>query len=254
MIVCFDVDGVLVEVSQSYYQALAQTVSLFLQAPVETQRLLDLKIKLNLNNDWDATVAGIFFYRSGLSFNDFVKLMHSGPQDFRKFYAEATRRNITLPDYQIIIEKFEALYRQLRGLETLNFSPSTLREIKSLAKKLAVITGRTKEDLDYTFQKHSLYQFFDLIITEDDLPGIEQRKPSPYPLQLLFQSCSYSWPACYIGDNLTDWQMVKNYEQAENKKVLFVLYKTPLNSGVAADYVVGNQTELLRLLKEINKP
>ncbi len=253
MIVAFDVDGVLIEVSQSYYRALPETVSYFIKSQVEPKLLLNLKIKLNLNNDWDATLAGILFYRSGLQEDDFISQLSSGLPDFRKFYKWAEDKNIALPDYQLLVKKFEARYQKLRTRETLKVSPDTLREIKSMARAMAVITGRTREDLDYTFGKYSLYKFFDLIITEDDLPSIEKRKPSAYPLQLLIRSCGYSSPACYVGDTLTDWQMVQNFNQEEEKKVLFILYKNDLNSQVGADYYVQNEKELLETLKKIGQ-
>jgi len=251
MIIAFDVDGVLVDVRKSYYQALARTVSYYHRAPVEEELLLNLKARLNLNNDWDATLAGILYLNSGLPFNDFVKVMSPGAPDFRKFYEKAKELKIDLPDYSQLIEKFETLYRELRHLETLNIAPAVLQEIKSLARVMAVITGRTKEDLNYTFTKFSLYNFFEAIITEDDLVSIEQRKPSPYPLRLLFQKCGYSPPACYVGDTLADWQMVRSYNQSEGKDVIFILYKNPLNSGIRADFEVENQAELLALLKKI---
>lgn len=253
MLVAFDVDGVLVEVSQSYYRALPETVSYFLKSPVDSGLLLDLKIKLNLNNDWDATLAGLLFYRSGLKLDEFISQMSVGPPDFRKFYEWAKDKNITLPDYRLLVKKFEAKYRKFRARETLKISPDTLKEIKSMAKMMAVITGRTREDLAYTFRKYSLYKYFDLIITEDDLPYIERRKPSPYPLQLLIQSCGYTSPACYVGDTLTDWQMVQNFNREEEKKVLFILYRNDLNGRVKADYCVKNEKQLLEILNKISQ-
>ncbi|MGQ9801724.1 MAG: HAD family hydrolase [Candidatus Saccharicenans sp.] len=253
MIICFDVDGVLVEVGSSYYRALSETVSYFLRQPVDSRLLLHLKFRLNLNNDWDATLAGILFYRSGMEPEEFVRQLAPGPPDFRKFYARAAEEKIELPDYNRLIEKFEALYRKYRPLETLNISPATLAEIKSLAGFLAVITGRTREDLDYTFNKFSLYKFFEVIIAEDDLPSVETRKPSSYPLKLLFEKSGYSAPACYIGDTLADSQMLENFNREDGRKVFFILYKNDLNSGVKADFYVENEKELLQLVKNFTQ-
>lgn len=250
MVICFDVDGVLVDVGSSYYRALSETVCYFLGKPVDSRLLLRLKFKLNLNNDWDATLAGILFYRSGLEMEEFVRQLASGPPDFRKFYARAAEKNIVLPEYKQLIEKFEELYRHYRPLETLNISPATLAEIKSLAGIMAVITGRTREDLDYTFSKFSLYRFFEVIIAEDDLPSVETRKPSSYSLKLLFEKSCYSSPACYIGDTLADSQMVENFNREEERKVFFVLFMNALNNGVRADFYVKNEQELLQVVKK----
>lgn len=252
MIICFDVDGVLVDVGQSYYRALAETVSYFLGSGVDSDLLLRLKFSLNLNNDWDATLAGILFYRSRLDFEDFVREMTAGPPDFRKFYERARKAGQELPDYSVLIEKFEDFYRQSRHLEKLNISPETLAEIKSLAGTLAVITGRTREDLEYTFSKHSLYHFFEVVITEDDLPSVEARKPSSYPLRLLFQKCRYSSPACYFGDTLADSQMVENFNREDERKVLFILYRNALNGGVEANFYVRDEKDFLQVVKNFS--
>ena len=74
MLVAFDVDGVLVEVSESYHRALPETISFFLKAEIDPHLPLELKVRLNLNNDWDATLAGLFYYRSGLELKDFISL------------------------------------------------------------------------------------------------------------------------------------------------------------------------------------
>ncbi len=249
MLVCFDVDGVLVEVSRSYYRALAETVSYFLNSDVDSELLLRLKFRLNLNNDWDAALAGLLFYRSGLEFDDFVNRLSPGPPDFRKFYAGGAAAGIELPDYGLLVDKFEAFYRQFRSLEELNLSPETLAEIRSLADTMAVITGRTREDLDYTFRTFSLYKYFDLIIAEDDLPSVETRKPSPYPLQLLFEKVDYSSPAFYLGDTLADGLMVENFNRQDERRVFFVLYRHAHNRGLRADFYVSREQDLLPLLR-----
>lgn len=256
MLIAFDVDGVLVDVSQSYHLALVDTVSRFLSSrnyKVESEILLWLKSILNLNNDWDATLAGILFYLSGRSLEDFVGQLLEGPTDFRKFYRWAEKQGIELPAYDLLVEIFEDFYRQRRSREKLNIAPSTLSEIKSMARVMAVITGRTREDLDFTFRKYSLYQFFDYIFTEDDLPSVECRKPSPYALQQLFKKSGPCFPACYIGDTLSDSQMVSSFNRQENQRVQFILFMNSLNAGVQADFYVRDEDGLKHVLKKLKE-
>jgi HAD superfamily phosphatase len=256
MLVCFDVDGVLVDVSQSYHQALVDTVSSLLpnlSSRIEREALLRLKCLLNLNNDWDAALAGILFYLSGRPFEDFVRALSEGPPDFRKFYRWAERERIELPPYAFLVEIFEDFYRRRRSREKLNISLSGLAEIRSMARVLAVITGRTKEDLDYTFEKYSLYQFFDFILTEDDLPSVECRKPSPYALQQLFLKSGPCFPACYVGDTLSDSQMVSNFNRQENQRVHFILFRNALNAEVQADFYVSDENGLRQILKNLKE-
>lgn len=253
MLVCFDVDGVLVEVRESYHQALAETVSFFLQTPVERELLLQIKANLYLNNDWDATLAGLLFYKTGLSLEEFVKLASSGTPDYRKIYQLAEEKRIKLPDYEEVVEKFEAIYRKLRFREKLKIPVEILKQIRQLARIMAVITGRTKEDLDYTFDKYSLYEYFDYLLTEDDCPSVDCRKPSAYSLKKLFEATGYIFPACYVGDTQVDWQMVSNYCQEEKRKVLFILFLNEHNQGVPADLRINSAKDLLEGLKEIKR-
>jgi|GEM_PF-527386 len=256
MLVCFDVDGVLVDVSESYHQALVETVSSLLpslRSRIEQEVLLRLKCLLNLNNDWDAALAGILFYLSGRSVGDFVRALSDGPPDFRKFYRWAEQQGIELPPYAFLVEVFEDFYRRRQSREKLNISLSGLAEIRSMAGVLAVITGRTKEDLDYTFEKYSLYQFFDFILTEDDLPSVECRKPSPYALQQLFLRSGPCFPACYIGDTLSDSQMVSNFNRQEKQRVHFILFRNDLNADVQADFYVRDENGLREILKSLKE-
>ena len=53
----FDIDGVLIDVGKSYRVAIQQTASYFLKRPVSMQEVSDVKKKVGMNNDWDATYA-----------------------------------------------------------------------------------------------------------------------------------------------------------------------------------------------------
>lgn len=251
MIVAFDVDGVLVEVRESYHRALAETVAFYLKSPADSGLLLKLKVSLNLNNDWDATLAGILFYRTGFTFEEFSALTSSEPPDFRKLYRLAEKTQVELPAYEEVTGYFENRYRMHRSRETLKLPVKIIKEIRKMVRVMAVITGRIEDDLDYTFKKYSLYQYFDFIVTEGDLPSIDCRKPSPYSLRQLFQKFAYSFPSCYVGDTLIDRQMVYNFCREEGKRIVFILYRHELNREVEADFYVNNPQELLKVLREI---
>ncbi|HEK85182.1 MAG: HAD family hydrolase [Candidatus Saccharicenans sp.] len=248
MLVAFDVDGVLVEVSESYHQALPETISLFLKSEVDSGLVLALKHRLALNNDWDATLAGILYYRSRKQVEDFILMAQSGPPDYRKIYRLAAEMKIELPDYKQVISEFESIYRKHREKEKLHLPVEFLEKVRERARVMAVITGRTREDLDHTFKRYSLDKYFDYVITEDDLPGVEFRKPSSYPLKRLLKSSGYFGPACYVGDTLIDRQMVENYCREENKPMAFVLYRHQYNAQVEAELAAGNPAELLEVI------
>lgn len=251
MIVSFDVDGVLVEVSQTYHRALAETVGKLIDRPVSEKEILNLKAALKLNNDWDATVAGLVFYQSGFALNDFISLALPGPPDYRKFYQLARGLNVNLPDYSEVKLIFENIYHCYQPGENLRINADLLAEIRKIARIMAVITGRTGEDLNLTFKQHGLHRYFDYFITEDDLPSVDGRKPAAYPLRRLLNFTGYSPPVCHVGDTEADRLMVKNYEREENKNVIFILFEHQFNQQVEADFRVNKAEELLSVLKQI---
>ncbi|MCI4446107.1 MAG: HAD hydrolase-like protein [Candidatus Aminicenantes bacterium] len=248
MLVAFDVDGVLVEVSESYHRALPETISFFLKAEIDPHLPLELKVRLNLNNDWDATLAGLFYYRSGLELKDFISLALPGPPDFRKFYRLAKEMDIDLPEYNLVIKEFERIYRKHRVKEKLRLPPGVLETIRGLSEGMAVITGRTRNDLDHTFKKFALYKYFDYIVTENDLPGVEFRKPSAYPLKYLLKNIRPSFPVCYVGDTLADKQMVENYCQEERQPIIFILFRHQYNVQIESELSVESADELMEVI------
>jgi len=251
VIVSFDVDGVLVEVSQTYHRALADTVSDFLNQRVGQKEILNLKAGLKLNNDWDATVAGLVFYQSGLSLDDFISLALPGPPDYRKFYRLGSELNIDLPGYSEIKTIFENIYHRYQSREGLRISPEILAEVRKMARVMAVITGRIREDLDLTFRRQGLNRYFDYFITEDDLPSVDCRKPAAYPLRWLLSQAGFEPPVCHVGDTEADRLMVENYEQEENRSVIFILFEHQFNQQVAADFRLSKAEDLLSVLARL---
>jgi len=251
VIVSFDVDGVLVEVSQTYHRALAETVDKFLDQSVSQKEILNLKAALKLNNDWDATVASLAYYQSRLALDEFLELALPGPPDYRKFYHLARQLEIKLPEYQEVKAVFENIYHRYQTQEELRVGHQILAEIRKMAGIMAVITGRTREDLDLTFERHKLHRYFDYFITEDDLPAVDARKPAPYPLRYLLAQTGFQSPVCHIGDTEADRSMVENFEKEENKKVVFILFEHQFNQQVLADFRVSQAEELLTVLGKI---
>ncbi|MGB9836921.1 MAG: HAD hydrolase-like protein [Candidatus Saccharicenans sp.] len=253
LIAAFDVDGVLIDVRESYLRALAETTEHFLGKPVTVEEAVRIKTELGINNDWDATLACLLFRRSGLSPEKFRSLFTSGPADFHQVYRLADRLKISLPEYRTVVEEFESRYRNHRHRERLRIPRGWLARIKSEADFMAVITGRTKEDLDFSFNRFSLHDFFEVILTEDDLPSPSDRKPSPYLLKKLLDGAGFYHRACYIGDTLSDRLMVENYNRQENKRVYFILFRHELNRQVEADFTALTPEDILQHLKRLRE-
>ncbi len=248
MIVIFDVDGVLIDVSKSYHYSILDTVKHFSQKEVKKEELLDIKFSFNINNDWDASLAGILYVKSGLSLEEFKKEFSPYSQSLEDIYRFSKEKNINLPEYQELVDFFEKVYSEHRKKEEMIFPHDVLERVSKKADVLGVITGRPFEDLDYSFKIFDLYKYFDYIITENDIPEPNLRKPSSYPLKLFFEKIAYQEPVFYIGDTLADLKMVQNFNKEEKKNVQFILKQTPHNKDIKTDNVIKEPDEICEIL------
>lgn len=248
MITIFDVDGVLIDVSKSYHYAIKDTVEYFSKETAKLEDLLDIKLSFGINNDWDASLAGIIYMLSKKSLSNFKDSFEPFSKSLEEFYKFGKLNNIKLPSYNEIVEFFEDRYHKHRDKEELIIPHSILSKIREKSSVMGVITGRPFQDLDYTFKLFDLYKYFDTIITEDDIPSPNLRKPSSYPLKYFFSKHRYKNPSYYIGDTIADYMMVYNFVREESKFVEFILLKNKHNYNVPAKIKIEKPEELLEVL------
>ncbi|MFH1258652.1 MAG: HAD hydrolase-like protein [Elusimicrobiota bacterium] len=205
----FDMDGVIVDVSSSYRWSIRQTCYLYFEGVLGRKltgnffwdkKIGFLKKQGNFNNDWD------------LSFSLLTDLIKRG-------------KGKEQPDYRLMKEMFQEIYlgehfekfyhRKRRywfkpGLynnERL-FIPKNIFSKLALRGELGVVTGRPLGDAKLALEKFGLKNFFKMLVTEDDLPGIKQRKPSPYPLLKAIRALkAQKKEIFYFGDNIDDMKM-----------------------------------------------
>ncbi|HHG74933.1 MAG TPA: histidinol-phosphatase [Persephonella sp.] len=247
MIIIFDVDGVLIDVTKSYHYSIYDTVKYF-SSEKPREELLDIKFSFNINNDWDASIAGILYAETGLSLQEFKKVFSPYSQSLEDMYRYGEHHGIKLPLYKQLVEVFEEFYHKHREKEEMIFTHDVLERMRKKSDILGVITGRPFDDLDYTFKKFDLYRYFDYIITEDDIPKPDLRKPSSYPLELFFEKVDFDNPVFYIGDTKADQKMVENFNKKENKNVRFILYQNEHNRDLNADYKIKAPDEICEVL------
>lgn len=173
--VFFDMDGVLVDISNSYMKAIEQTVKYFTGIQIKKDRIISYKHRGGFNDDWDLTEA-----------------------------------IIKEEGYQVkkdkIIEKFQNLYRgdNFDGLvlnEKWLLKTNTIKWIKN-RYKTGIITGRTKKNALFSLKKNKVYQYFDVHITMDDTPGAK-KKPSPFGIKKAMKQLKVK-TAIYAGDSVDD--------------------------------------------------
>jgi len=164
----FDMDGVIVDVSRSYREAIRQTASYFLKRNVLMSEVYEIKNKVGMNNDWDAT------------------------------YALINKQEM---NYEIVKNYFQKIYLDsLINNEKLLISKQSLQLLKNKYKKLGIATGRPKEEAQFVIKKNSLDEIFDCVITLED---VTNSKPSPDSIQVVIKKLNLK-QTVYIGDGRSD--------------------------------------------------
>ena len=214
--VIFDVDGVIVDVRESYHYAIKHTAERFLGIEVSVEEVRHIKFSKGINNDYLATREVI-----------------------RHFGKDA--------NIEEIIEVFNEIYKKLRDKEKLILSKEFFLELKSKGYPLGILTGRPREDLEYTFNKFSLFDCFDFIVDDDTIPMEELRKPHPFALHFCIEGMSLD--ACvYVGDSRADWEMVEGYKKMYEKPVRYIHFGE--NISIEGIKTVKTPQELSLALQE----
>lgn len=164
----FDMDGIIVDVSRSYREAIRQTAGYFLGRNVLKAEVEEIKSKIGMNNDWDASYALI--NKPGINYE-------------------------TIKDY------FQKIYLEdLINNEKLMIPKQKLKLLKNKYKKLGIATGRPKKEAEYVIKKNKLEKIFDCIVALED---VVNSKPSPDSLLAVIKKLDLK-QTVYIGDSPSD--------------------------------------------------
>jgi len=206
--IIFDIDGVVIDVSESYRKAIQQTVEKFSGKKISEKEVSAIKKIKGFNNDWDAEYALVYLIEKNVPAEKFTAKIKPLTEKDRK-----SRK------YNELIEIFQAkylgekLYRETyrkepvmkeEGLikkEKLMIPKKTFRKLKK-DFKLGIATGRPRKEAEYALTINSLQEFFDfkkIVCMEDTKKG----KPNPQPLLLAAKKLN-SKKAVYVGDSIND--------------------------------------------------
>lgn len=164
----FDMDGILVDVSRSYREAIRQTAEYFLKRSVLMSEVDLIKNMIEMNNDWDASYA----------------LINKQEISFKK-----------------VKNYFQKIY--LGGLidkEKLLISKQKLLLLKKKYKKLGIATGRPKKEAKYVIKNNKLEKIFDCVIALED---VANSKPFPDSILTVIKKLNLK-QTVYIGDSPSD--------------------------------------------------
>jgi HAD superfamily phosphatase len=172
-VIVFDMDGVLVEVSESYREAIRETVRHYTGELVSHDLIQDFKNAGGWNNDW--------------------LLSHRLISDRGKHV-----------DYAEVVEYFNRVFLGENGDGLIRrekwMSGSDFFERLARRAALAIFTGRAKYEADATLQRYAKSVSFEPIITDE---SVARPKPAPDGLELikLHYPKKRLW---YLGDTVDD--------------------------------------------------
>lgn len=172
-VIVFDMDGVLVEVVDSYRESIRETVRHFTGELVSHDLIQDFKNAGGWNNDW--------------------ALSHRLISDRGKKV-----------DYGDVVEYFNQVFLGANGdglIQRERWTP-VAGFLERLAKRasLAIFTGRAKYEADVTLQRHASAIYFDPVVTDE---SVANPKPAPDGLHLI-QSRYPDKTIWYLGDTVDD--------------------------------------------------
>jgi HAD superfamily hydrolase (TIGR01548 family) len=172
-LIVFDMDGVLTEVSESYRQAIVETVDSFTGQRITRDLIQQYKNQGGWNNDW------------ALSKQIAADLGHDIP-------------------YETVVERFNQIFLGENGdglitRETWFPRPGLLERLASKCG-LAIFTGRLRYEADISLRRFANSVNFNPIICADD---VVHGKPSPEGLHTI-QSRHPGVKLIYVGDTVDD--------------------------------------------------
>jgi HAD superfamily phosphatase len=172
-ILIFDVDGVLVDVRETYWRSGLQTVQHLTGRKPTWAEFYEWKRKPGNNDDWTmvsrwATALGV------------PTTYEEAREAFSSFYwgRDGQPGNVAKEKLLVTPKLIERWARQ---------------------RELNLFTGRTKQEFAYTFERWPAARSFRTVITMDDA----KKKPDPQGLRLILAGRDPK-TALYLGDNIDD--------------------------------------------------
>ena len=192
-VIVFDMDGVLVEVGESYREAIRETVKHFTGEMVSHDLIQDFKNAGGWNNDWLLSHRLIADLGKTVAYGDVVS-------EFNHIFLGENNDGLILKEQ----------WMPRVGL------------LEKLGEKatLAIFTGRAKFEADATLNRYAAHIRFEPIVTDDSVPN---PKPAPDGLNLI-QKQYPGKQIWYLGDTVDDAR------SAQTAQVPFIGVSMPSNS------------------------
>lgn len=222
MWIVFDVDGVLIDTSESYDMATKLTVEYFLshlgiKKEVSLEIIRDMRKKGVFSDDFELSEALILMYLSGedLPKGEGVEYLRQklGIVLDRKDIERVFNTFYLGEIYPNSIFKFEGLWRKEKRIVDIEL----LKKAKE-TYKLGIVTGR--DSLEMKLAEEIIRFKFDKVVTRDMF-----EKPDPRALYEVTQGEE----AIYIGDSKVDEELVERYRRTFKGNVTYLMVGRDVN-------------------------
>ena len=174
-LIVFDMDGVLIDASNSYRIAIQMTFKHFSGKEVSLEKIQEYKNLGGYNNDWILTEKLLQDEKVKVKYEDIV-------QKFNEFYFGKDGDGLISNEKWLV----------------------TRDELEKLSKKydLAIFTGRQRKEALFALRNMGVEELFEPIITMDDVAEDEQ-KPHPRGLEII-KKIVVPKQCWYLGDTRDD--------------------------------------------------
>lgn len=167
----FDMDGVLVDVSDSYMTAIVSTVKRLSGEEVSFSDIERVRVRGGFNNDWDLSEELLRELGYTVEKSEIISV-------FQEYY---------LGDFDGLILR-----------ETLLPSREKLEEFRRY--RTGIVTGRPRVEAEFTLERFGIRDLFDVVVCMED---VEQGKPSPDGILMAVSDLRAS-KVTYYGDTIDD--------------------------------------------------
>jgi HAD superfamily hydrolase (TIGR01549 family) len=220
----FDIDGVLIDTSQSFRTAVIRAVAFATNSDCFTaDKVVQLKSIHGFNNDWNVSIAGAGWvqYRQGESFEWFIERLNQlggGLTGLRQVIPELTPAfeaylsRLTQEAYGGIsacnkLYGFDPEYIRIPGLWQMEIPLINFTQIEDIFSKSGIVTGRNRAETVLAFDLLGWRLPEDVVMYSTD-PTLD--KPNPIKLKQVIKKLRCDNPL-FIGDSIDDLELVKNY-------------------------------------------
>ena len=237
----FDIDGVLIDTSQSFTKSVIEAIQVATSSSQFTENeLAILKSVGGFNNDWYAAIAGYSWveFCSDYSFIQFAeksKSMGSGLEGVRRFIPNLNEK-IEFDIIRLVQETYggttacKKLYgfypEKTHGKGFWQNERSLIEDriLDGMKQKMGIITGRSWAETELAFEILG-WRLPKSLIAYSDNPDLD--KPNPQKLIKIVSELNGCAPI-YFGDTMDDLDLVKNYCSQTGKQMEFCLVGTDL--------------------------